>query len=112
MAKTEKQWTLDEIVTDWLIHHGYDGLCYLEDAQSCGCGFDDLMPCIGNGDPPCDCRPAYAYEKGDYGPNKKFRKESRNEKRIPHQIPMYAQERNVPPRMSTQQTSPEKETLP
>jgi len=29
------------IVTEWLIAHGYDGLC----GEGCGCRLADLMPC-------------------------------------------------------------------
>lgn len=38
-----KQLTIAEIVKDWLVAHGYDGLCNSE--QECGCRLDNLMPC-------------------------------------------------------------------
>jgi len=42
--------TLEDIVRDWLLDHGYDGLCYPE--EECGCGINDLMPC---GQPSLNC---------------------------------------------------------
>ena len=40
------------IVADYLVDHGYDGLCW----DDCGCGCIDLAPC-GAMNP--DCHPAY-----------------------------------------------------
>ena len=39
----EKIWSIKEIVTEWLEHEGYDGLCnpHLE----CGCNLNNLIPC-------------------------------------------------------------------
>ena len=34
---------LKEIVKDWLIQRGLDGLCDYD--CECACGIDDLMPC-------------------------------------------------------------------
>ena len=36
--------TVKEIIKDWLLDNGYDGL-YNDD---CGCSIDALMPCNGN----------------------------------------------------------------
>jgi len=47
--------TVKEIVRQYLVAHGLDGLAYDE----CGCRVDDLMPC----DTPCD-----ACEVGKLGP--------------------------------------------
>jgi|WetSurMetagenome_2_1015567.scaffolds.fasta_scaffold01420_20 hypothetical protein len=33
--------TVKKITTEYLIAHGYDGLCY----KDCGCPINDLMPC-------------------------------------------------------------------
>ena len=47
--------TVKDIVKDWLIAHGYDGL-YSENGQ-CGCDLDDLMVCEAAG---IDlCKPGY-----------------------------------------------------
>ena len=35
--------TVKEIVTQYLVENGYDGLC--EDGRRCGCDIEDLMPC-------------------------------------------------------------------
>jgi len=44
--------TVKEILTQWLIEHGYDGLC----AKECGCTIEDLECCEGS----ClDCVPGY-----------------------------------------------------
>jgi len=46
--------TVEEIVKEWLVNHGYDGLCSPD--ESCGCGVDDLMPCGAD----CrNCMPAH-----------------------------------------------------
>ena len=34
--------SVQEIVKDWLVEHGYGGLC---DPGECGCEVGDLMPC-------------------------------------------------------------------
>ena len=47
--------TVQEIVKDWLVAHGYDGLA----SDECGCGVDGkygLMPCEECFD---TCKPAY-----------------------------------------------------
>lgn len=36
-----------EIVADYLRSVGADGLCHR--AECCGCGLDDLMPCVDGG---------------------------------------------------------------
>ena len=41
-----------EILKQWLIDHGYDGLA----GDECGCGLDDLIQCDGD---PSDCHPGY-----------------------------------------------------
>ena len=47
------------IIRDWLIKYGYDGLCN----EHCGCGINDLAPCD---EMKSDCEPAYAhYPKED-----------------------------------------------
>ncbi len=35
------RWAIREIVKNWLITHGYDGLA----GEDCGCEINDLMPC-------------------------------------------------------------------
>lgn len=46
-----------EIVHEYLVAHGYDGLVHDDGTwDSCGCGLDDLNACDG----PCfQCQPAY-----------------------------------------------------
>ena len=44
---------LRDIVGNYLIRHGHDGLCNPD--IECGCGMLDLMPC---GEPHTDCVPA------------------------------------------------------
>jgi len=34
------------ILIEWLQAHNCDGLCYERTNDSCGCGLDDLMPCL------------------------------------------------------------------
>jgi hypothetical protein len=34
--------TVKEIALEWLKANGFTGLC----CQDCGCGIDDLMPCV------------------------------------------------------------------
>jgi hypothetical protein len=41
-----------EIVKEWLSANGFDGLC----GEECGCGLDDLAPCVDKMD---GCVPAY-----------------------------------------------------
>jgi len=41
------------IVRDWLIKHGYDGLCNSD--YGCGCRLDNLMPC----EELTNCQPGY-----------------------------------------------------
>ena len=48
------QATVKEIVREYLVAHGFDGL-YSEVGQ-CGCSLDDLMMCE---EPGIDCRPGY-----------------------------------------------------
>ncbi|MDD3493746.1 MAG: hypothetical protein PHZ19_09660 [Candidatus Thermoplasmatota archaeon] len=44
--------TVADIVRQWLLSNGYDGL-YCDWGEGCGCGVDDLAPCR---DPyPCGC---------------------------------------------------------
>lgn len=47
--------TICEIVREYLVSHGYDGLASSEDWDGCGCGVGDLMPCGG---PRTNCQPA------------------------------------------------------
>jgi len=54
--------TIRDIVKDWLISHGYDGLCDFE----CGCGVDDLMPCD---EPSLSCVPAYRATRSNCAPS-------------------------------------------
>ena len=45
-----------EIVREYLVNNGYDGLVDDDTWDSCGCGLDDLNACDG----PCfQCQPAY-----------------------------------------------------
>ncbi len=41
---------ITEIIKEWLLANGYDGLFHAD--MECGCGIDDLIPC---GAPPPDC---------------------------------------------------------
>lgn len=56
--------TVREIVKDYLKNNNYDGLCCIEGfgAVPCGCGVDDLFPCVsladGWGDNIPNCQPA------------------------------------------------------
>ena len=52
--------TVEEIVRDWLIEHGFDGLF---DGKGCGCHVDDLMPCREPGS--VICRAGYLQEVSD-----------------------------------------------
>lgn len=52
--------TTKEMIRDYLVHNGYDGLYYDDGADNCGCSIDDLMPC---GEIPGDC--VAARKKGD-----------------------------------------------
>lgn len=45
---------LQTLTAAWLRENGYDGLC--NGAHECGCGLDDLMPCM---EPSHDCEAAY-----------------------------------------------------
>lgn len=45
-----------EIVRDYLISHGYDGLCN----EDCGCTLDYLIPCENRID---TCEPGYLEER-------------------------------------------------
>jgi hypothetical protein len=38
--------TAQAILIEWLEAHGCDGLCYMRQNGECGCGLDDLMPCM------------------------------------------------------------------
>ena len=60
MTDTKRpDWNLQTIVADWLREHGYDGLC----GDGCGCGVDDLMPCVQCETPIVDCKPGYRCDK-------------------------------------------------
>lgn len=48
--------TLREIIEKYLKDNSYDGLLHGE--YECGCGLDDLFPCIG-GDEILGCQPAF-----------------------------------------------------
>ena len=45
------------MIRQWLIAHGYSGLCW----DDCGCALDDLCPC---GEPRGDCLAGYANAEG------------------------------------------------
>ena len=45
-----------QIITDYLKSNGFDGLC----GDGCGCGLDNLCPCVENDGNPLLCKPAYA----------------------------------------------------
>lgn len=51
--------TVREIVREYLIANGYQGLAYCEDYDGCGCGLDDLIAC---GESCHNCKPAYKVE--------------------------------------------------
>lgn len=51
-----KLWTISDIVEDWLIAHGYDGL--VNSDYACGCLLGDTAPC---GDGCADCAAAYRW---------------------------------------------------
>ena len=77
-----------EIVKEYLVKNGYDGLCELD--MPCGCGVEDLFACD---EQEGECEPAYKrkdcvdcpaigfgcdvedsrYSQGCYGPNRKDR---------------------------------------
>ena len=44
--------TVEQILSEYLKKHGYDGLC----RDECGCDLDHLAPCM---DYCLDCRPGY-----------------------------------------------------
>jgi hypothetical protein len=46
---------IKSVVTQWLKDNNYDGLC--NPLNECGCGINDLFPCIG--DDVLDCQPAH-----------------------------------------------------
>ena len=48
--------TCFDIVRDYLIANGYDGLA----GEECGCGLDDLAPCCETMN---ECRPAYHWPR-------------------------------------------------
>ena len=50
----EDQIPVKEIVRQYLVRHGYDGLC--ADGYECGCDLKRLMHCAFN---PRNCRPGY-----------------------------------------------------
>lgn len=49
---------LKQIVKQWLLRNGYDGL--VNPGICCGCSKDDLMPC---GNPNCNCQAGYEVAK-------------------------------------------------
>lgn len=51
---------VEEIVKQYLIEHGYDGLC--NDDGDCGCSLDDFNPC---GELTCYCVAAYNHGTKD-----------------------------------------------
>ena len=50
--------TVKEIVKEYLVASGYDGLVHVD--TECGCGIDDL--CITSDCPNADCQAAYRVE--------------------------------------------------
>ena len=47
--------TIKDIIQNWLRDNNFDGLCN----QDCGCGINDIMPCVVNHCLVlCDCVPA------------------------------------------------------
>jgi len=61
---------IPEIIESWLAENGYDGLCFIDGDEYCGCGNGDLTPC---GSPHNNCQAAYKLENGNFGPVKKRR---------------------------------------
>ena len=58
--------TVKQIVEQYLRQHGYDGLCWHNGGETCGCELCDLMPCDGAGP---DCAAGYkgpGIEGGDW----------------------------------------------
>lgn len=56
--------TVDQIVRQWLLDNGYDGLVWLSPGEACGCSFRDgagLFPC---GEPASECQAAYRWSDG------------------------------------------------
>ena len=51
--------TVKEIVIAALKASGNDGLCDGK-SEGCGCGIDNLMPCVGDISEVSGCEPAYA----------------------------------------------------
>ena len=51
--------TVQEIIADWLLEHGYDGLY----DDECGCRVGDLAPCCNSS--VLNCRPGYLQECAD-----------------------------------------------
>jgi len=48
---------IEEIVKQYLVAHGYDGLYSVESGDLCGCSLDDFMPC--GGENVMECYPGY-----------------------------------------------------
>lgn len=44
--------TIMDIVREYLVAHGYDGLCHIE--TECGCGLEDLFICGNFFSPDCE----------------------------------------------------------
>lgn len=60
---------VDDIIHDWLIAHGYDGLYHSD--TDCGCRLDNLIPCNAiDGEcqagylDPCDCSDGHDFHVG------------------------------------------------
>lgn len=61
----EMDMNVRDILKDWLVIQGYDGLYY--DEYECGCSVDDLVPCDES---PLYCEPAYRQTNDGFGPDK------------------------------------------